>query len=84
MAESKTAVVAALVDNGSLAGLKGTSAAFTGSAAMLAETFHSVADTANEALLLLGIHLAARPPDDDHSFGHGKAVYFWAFAVSTR
>jgi len=82
MAESKTAVVAALVGNGALAVLKGTSAAFTGSAAMLAETFHSIADTANEALLLLGIRIAARPADDDHPFGHGKAVYFWAFVVS--
>jgi cation diffusion facilitator family transporter len=82
MAESKTAVVAALVGNGALAVLKGTSAAFTGSAAMLAETFHSIADTANEALLLLGMRLATRPADDDHPFGHGKAVYFWAFVVS--
>ena len=82
MAESRTAVVAALVGNGALAVLKGTSAAFTGSAAMLAETFHSIADTANEALLLLGLRLARRPPDDDHPFGHGKAIYFWAFVVS--
>jgi cation diffusion facilitator family transporter len=82
MAESGTAVVAALVGNGALAILKGASAAFTGSAAMLAETFHSIADTGNEALLLLGLRLARRPPDDDHPFGHGKDVYFWAFVVA--
>ena len=82
MAESRTAVIAALAGNAALAGLKGTSAAFTGSAAMLAETFHSVADTANEILLLLGMWLGARPPDESHPFGYGKNVYFWAFVVS--
>ena len=82
MAESKTAVVAALVGNASLAALKGVSAASTGSAAMLAETFHSIADTGNQVLLLLGLRLARRPPDDAHRFGHGRNVYFWAFVVS--
>jgi cation diffusion facilitator family transporter len=82
MAESKTAVVAALLGNVCLAVLKGVSAAFTGSAAMLAETFHSIADTGNQALLFLGMHLGTRPPDRRHPFGHGKNVYFWAFVVS--
>ena len=82
MAESRTAVIAALVGNTSLAVLKGISAAATGSAAMLAETFHSVADTGNQILLLLGLRLARRPPDDAHRFGHGRNVYFWAFVVS--
>ena len=49
---------------------------------MLAETFHSAADTGNEALLLLGMRAARRPPDEQHPFGHGKNVYFWAFVVS--
>ena len=80
--ESKIAVVAALVGNGALTLLKGISAAATGSAAMLAETFHSAADTGNEALLLLGMRAARRPPDEQHPFGHGKNVYFWAFVVS--
>lgn len=82
MAESRTAVIAALVGNTGLAVLKGISAAATGSAAMLAETFHSVADTGNQILLLLGLRLARRPPDDAHRFGHGRNVYFWAFVVS--
>jgi len=82
MAESKTAVLAALLGNGALAVLKGTAAAFTGSAAMLAETFHSVADTGNQALLFLGMRLGQRPPDERHPFGHGKDVYFWAFVVA--
>jgi cation diffusion facilitator family transporter len=82
MAESRTAVAAALLGNASLAVLKGVSAAVTGSAAMLAETFHSIADTGNQGLLFLGLRLASRPPDRKHPFGHGRNVYFWAFVVS--
>jgi cation diffusion facilitator family transporter len=82
MAESRTAVLAALLGNGALTVLKAVSAAATGSAAMLAETFHSAADTGNQGLLLLGARLAHRPPDRRHPFGHGKNVYFWAFVVS--
>jgi cation diffusion facilitator family transporter len=82
MAESKTAVMAALLGNGALAVMKGVAAASTGSAAMLAETLHSIADTGNQALLFLGMRLSERPPDRRHGFGHGKDVYFWAFVVS--
>jgi cation diffusion facilitator family transporter len=82
MAESKTAVMAALLGNGALAIVKGASAVATGSAAMLAETLHSIADTGNQTLLFLGMRLARRPPDAAHPFGHGKNVYFWAFVVS--
>jgi cation diffusion facilitator family transporter len=74
--------MAALLGNGSLAVLKGVAAAATGSAAMLAETFHSIADTGNQGLLFLGMRLGARPPDRRHAFGHGKDVYFWAFVVA--
>lgn len=82
MEESRTAVTAALLGNAALALLKGTSAVFTGSAAMLAETFHSIADTGNQVLLFLGMRLARQPADEAHPFGHGKNVYFWAFVVS--
>ena len=74
MEESRTAVTAALLGNAALALLKGTSAVFTGSAAMLAETFHSIADTGNQTLLFLGMRLARRPPDEAHPFGHGFRV----------
>jgi cation diffusion facilitator family transporter len=80
--ESRTAVLAALLGNLALAILKGVSAALTGSAAMLAETFHSIADTGNQALLFVGMRMAKWPPDEDHPFGHGKNVYFWSFVVS--
>ena len=82
MAESRSAVIAALAGNGLLAVLKGTSAAVTGSAAMLAETFHSIADTGNQVLLLLGLRLAHRPSGPLHPFGYGRNVYFWGFVVS--
>jgi divalent metal cation (Fe/Co/Zn/Cd) transporter len=54
VSESKTAVLAALLGNAALALLKGISAIASGSAAMLAETFHSLADTGNQVLLLVG------------------------------
>jgi cation diffusion facilitator family transporter len=75
-------VAAALLGNAALAVLKGVAAAITGSASMFAEMFHSIADTGNQALLFLGMRLARRPPDEQHPFGHGKDVYFWAFVVS--
>jgi cation diffusion facilitator family transporter len=81
-AESRTAVIAALLGNAALAVLKGVAAAFTGSAALLAETFHSIADTGNQALLMLGMRLGGAPPDRRHPFGHGNNVYFWAFVVA--
>jgi len=80
--QSKTAVVAALAGNAALALLKGATAAMTGSAAMLAETFHSLADTGNQVLLFVGMRLSRRPPDRAHPFGYGMNTYFWAFVVS--
>jgi len=80
--ESRTAVVAALAGNLALVVLKATAAAITGSSAMFAETLHSLADTGDQALLLLGLRLAVRPPDARHPFGHGRNVFFWAFVVS--
>jgi cation diffusion facilitator family transporter len=49
---------------------------------MLAESIHSLADTGNQALLLLGARRAERSPDADHPFGYGPARYFWAFVVA--
>ena len=49
---------------------------------MLAEAFHSTADTGNEILLWIGIKRSARAPDSLHPFGHGKVLYFWSLIVA--
>ncbi len=75
-------VMAALLANIIVAVVKGVAAFFTGSGAMLAETIHSMADSGNQALLLLGNKRAQRPPDSKHPFGYGSERYFWAFIVA--
>ena len=75
-------MTAALAGNAALAILKTIAALVTGSAGMLAESFHSMADTGNQVLLLVGLRLSRRPPDALHPFGHGRDVYFWAFVVA--
>ena len=76
------AVVTAMVANAVIAVAKFVAYLVTGSAAMLAESIHSVADTSNQALLLLGGKRAKRIADDRHQFGYGRERYFWAFVVA--
>src|ERR1700751_1060149 len=73
---------AALAANLALAGTKFIAFVFTGSASMLAESVHSVADTGNEVLLLVGRGRSLRPPSDEHPFGFGRERYFYGFVVS--
>ncbi len=54
----------------------------TGSSSMLAESVHSVADTSNQALLILGNKRAEREATTQHPFGYGRERYFWAFVVA--
>jgi len=76
------AVIAALAANLGIAAAKFVAFAITGSASMLAEAVHSVADTGNQVLLLVGRGRSIRPPSDEHPFGFGRERYFYAFIVS--
>lgn len=75
-------MLAALSANSAIAVTKLVAAAISGSTALLAEGIHSVADTGNQLLLLLGLRSSAKPPDDEHPFGHGKERFFWTFVVA--
>lgn len=80
--ESKTAIIAAIVGNLLIAVTKFIAAALTGSSAMLSEGIHSVVDTGNGGLMLLGIYKSKKPPDEAHPFGYGRELYFWALIVA--
>ena len=76
------AVIAALLANLGIAIAKFVGFVITGSASMMAEAIHSVADSGNQCLLLLGGHRARRKADEAHPFGYGRERYFWAFIVA--
>ena len=80
--ESSKAIVAAMLANLGIAIAKFFGFIFTGSSSMLAEGVHSVADTGNQVLLLLGRKRATHVATPEHPFGFGRERYFWAFVVS--
>jgi cation diffusion facilitator family transporter len=80
--ESTSTVLVALGANLLIAVAKGIAAALTGSAAMAAETAHSVADTANQVFLLIALRTSARPPDPEHPLGYGRNRYFWSLLAA--
>ncbi len=82
MANSKLVIYGALAANASIAVTKFIAAGITGSSAMLSEGIHSLVDSGNAILLLVGSHLSERPASDEHPFGHGKELYFWSLIVA--
>ena len=79
---SKKAIAAAFAANLGIAVSKFVGFVFTGSAGLLAEAVHSLADTGNQGLLFLGGRRAMKERDEDHPFGHDRERYFWAFIVA--
>ncbi|MDQ2882345.1 MAG: cation diffusion facilitator family transporter [Actinomycetota bacterium] len=80
--ESTLTVVVALAINLSIAVMKAVAGVLTGSAAMLAEAAHSVADSTTEGLLLAALRHSERPADRRHPFGYGKVRFFWALIAA--
>jgi cation diffusion facilitator family transporter len=81
-ADSRKVVLAALAGNVAIAACKFAASIPAHSAATLAEAVHSVADTGNQVLLLVGMFLAAKPPNDRFPFGRASERYFWPFVVA--
>lgn len=76
------AIIAALLANAGIAVAKFIGFLVTGSSSMLAESVHSVADTSNQGLLLLGGKRAKRAATAEHPFGYGRDRYFYSFVVA--
>jgi cation diffusion facilitator family transporter len=81
-AESRATVLVALAINLAIAASKGAAALLTGSSALLAESAHSVADTGNEAFLLIALRRSRRPADRTHPFGYGAERFYWSLLAA--
>src|SRR3989344_3336238 len=71
-------VVVALVGNFVITILKTIGFLASGSSSLFSEAIHSLADTANQALLMVGIVKSRRAPDEESSYGYGLERFFWA------
>lgn len=79
---SKKAIFGAIAANTAIAISKFIASYFTGSASMLSEGIHSLVDTGNGVLLLVGIKRSHKSPNVKHPYGYGKEIYFWSFVVA--
>jgi cation diffusion facilitator family transporter len=79
---SNKTIYAAMGANLAIAITKFIAASITGSSAMISEGIHSIVDTGDQLVLLLGISRSQKPANDSHPFGYGQELYFWTFIVA--
>jgi len=80
--ESRSFIYISLLADLLIALSKFIAAAFTGSAAMISEGIHSVIDALSQLLLIWGVKISQKLPDQSRPFGYGRELYFWSFVVS--
>ncbi len=80
--ESTASVLAALVSNIAVGIFKFIAAGLSGSSALISEGIHSIVDSGNEVLVLVGIKRSEHRPDRVHPFGYGMELYFWTMIVA--
>ena len=81
-ADSTKSIIYALIANFLIAIAKFVAAYITKSGSMLAEAIHSLVDSSNQVLLLMGLKRSKAPASLEHPLGHGKSIYFWSFIVA--
>lgn len=81
-ADSTKSIMFALTANFLIAIAKFVAAYITKSGSMLAEAIHSLVDSSNQLLLLMGLKRSKMPPSLEHPLGYGKSIYFWSFIVA--